>query len=171
MAVRAPFGAVHHDTAVGQWQVLGLKRRLRVSLGFDAAKFSEQNFIVGFVIDIVDVDISDESLLIDDEDGPFRVAFGPQNAVLLCHRAMGPEVAKERIVDPTKAFRPCLETGNMVYADAQNLGIRPRKLGVFGLVGRDLAASNGGPRQREKGQNHIMSPHMTQRDLFAQVAG
>jgi len=59
----------------------------------------------------------------------------------------------------------------MIDADAQNLGIQSRELGVFGLVGRDLPASNGCPGQREEGKDDVLPPQMTQGDLLVQLAG
>ena len=160
-AIRAPFRAVHHDAAMGQVNHRGLWGRLRRSLGVDTAKLGEQNFVVGLVIDVMNVDVADDPLLVDDEKGAFGVAFGSQDAVPPRDRTVGPEVTQERIVHPAKALRPSLEARDMIDADAQNLGIQSRELGVFSLVGRDLPASNGCPCLREEGKDDVMSPQMT----------
>jgi hypothetical protein len=170
-AIRTPSRAVHHDPAMGQVNRQGLRGFPRRSLGVDTAKLGEQHFIVGLVIDVMDVDVADDPAPVEDEQGAFGVAFGSQDAVLTRNRTMWPEVAQERVVHPSKALCPRLEAGHMVNADAQNLGIQSRELGVFSLVGRDLAASNGGPGQREEGKDHVLSPQVTQGDVLVQVTG
>jgi hypothetical protein len=38
-----------------------------------------------------------------------------------------PEVTQERVSDPAQTFCPCFQTGNMIYAYAQNLDIQSRE--------------------------------------------
>jgi hypothetical protein len=60
-------------------------------------------------------------------------------------------------MDAAQRFRPGFEAGDVVDADAQDLGIQSRETGCFSLVRRDLVRSYGGPGQREEGQDDIFS--------------
>jgi hypothetical protein len=71
----------------------------------------------------MDIDITDDAVLIDDKDSPLGVTLGGQDAVLFGDCAVRPEIAEEGIVDPTQAVSPGFETGDMIDADAQDLGI------------------------------------------------
>jgi hypothetical protein len=82
---------------------------------------------------------------------------------------MGPEIAQERIAYPTETFGPCIKTGDVIDADAQNLGIESRKLGQVGLVRRDLARSDRCPSHRKKNQNYILATQIAQLDFLIDV--
>jgi hypothetical protein len=177
LARRAPIVAVHDDPPM--WQIDLFYRFYRRSSGcgrrrlrIDPAQFGQQNFVVGLVVDVVDVNISDNAILVDEKQRPLRTSFlGTQNSVLRGNRAMGPKVAQERIADTSQAFRPGGQTGNVIYADAQNLGIRFRELGLIGLVSRNLARSDRGPGHGEEGQDDVVAPQLTQRHFLAKVTG
>jgi hypothetical protein len=47
-----------------------------------------------------------------------------------------------------------LQARDMINTDAQDLGVRSRKLSQIGFVCRDLARSNRCPGKREKRQHH-----------------
>ena len=44
------------------------------------------------MVDVMDIDESDDSLFIDHEQGPFRDAVRAEYAVFVCDSAMGPEI-------------------------------------------------------------------------------
>lgn len=73
--------------------------------------------------DVVDVDVADDTGFVDDKDGPLGVAFVRQDPVLLGNRAVRPKIAEERVVDAAQAVSPGFEAGNVIDADAQDLGI------------------------------------------------
>lgn len=77
----------------------------------------------GFLRNVVDVDVADDSLLVDDEDRPFREAFFPLDAVFTRHLSQGAEIAQQRKRDAAQTFCPCLEAGDVINTDAQDLGI------------------------------------------------
>ncbi len=54
----------------------------------------------------------------------------------------------------------------MIYADTQNLGIQSRKLGLGGLIRRDLTRSYGGEGQGVESQHDVLAPEFGQR-IFA----
>ena len=83
----------------------------------------EKHPVAGLVVDVMDIDVTDDAVVIDDEDGSLSVPFAPEDAVFHCHFPMRPEIAEDGIVDAAKCFRPCLQAGNVINADAQNLGI------------------------------------------------
>jgi hypothetical protein len=58
------------------------------------------------IIDIVDIDIADNPLLIDNENGSFRVALGTKNAILFGYSAMRPKVTQQRVIYPSQAIGP-----------------------------------------------------------------
>ncbi len=66
------------------------------------------------------------------------------------------EVAQQRVGDAAQAFRPGPEAVCAVYAETQNLGLDPFEPVQRGLVRRDLARSDGGPGQREEGQDDVL---------------
>ena len=70
---------------------------------------------------------------------------------------MRPEIAEQGIVDTAQALCPGLQTGYMVNADAQNLGVQSRELACVGFVRRDLARSDGRPGQRKEHQYNILT--------------
>jgi len=84
---------------------------------------------------------------------------------------MGPEIAQQWVVDAAQAVCPGFDAWDMVDADAQDLGIQSRKLGLFGFVRRDLAGSYRSPGLREKRQNDVRSTQLSQGDLTIQMAG
>ena len=73
------------------------------------------------------IDVADDALLVDDEQGAFALAIGTQDAELLSHPAVRPEVAEQRIGDAAQAFAPCPQAIFAVYAQTQNLGLDPIK--------------------------------------------
>lgn len=171
LAIRAPGRAVHHNAAVGQGGgQAGWFRLAGGCLGIDLPQGFAQLFVIRLVVDIVDIDIADDACLIDDEERPFGLAIGTQYAVLIRNRAMRPEIAEERKTDASQAFGPGLQTGDMVNADAQNLGIQSRELGFLSLVRRDLSASNGGERQGKECDDHVSAAQFAERDRRIQVA-
>jgi len=71
----------------------------------------------------VDIDIADDPVLIDNKDGPLGVAFGGKDAVFLGDCAVRPEIAEQGVVDAAQTVRPGYKTGDVIDADAQDLGI------------------------------------------------
>ena len=57
----------------------------------------------------------------------------------------------------------------MVNAYTQNLGVQSHERGFCGLVRRDLACSDWCPGHGEKGQDHIPSAQIAQRELLIHV--
>jgi hypothetical protein len=57
----------------------------------------------------------------------------------------------------------------MVNADAQDLGVQSRKTGRVGLVGRDLARSDGCPGHRVEYQYDVLAAVVAKRNIFIQV--
>jgi hypothetical protein len=72
----------------------------------------------------VNVDVADDTVLIEEENRPFRVALdGAKDAVFLDYRGVGPKIAEKGVVDAAEAFGPGYKGRNMVDGDAQDLGI------------------------------------------------
>ena len=71
----------------------------------------------------MNVDVLNDSLFIDDENRALSVPFMAQNIVALGDRPVRPEITQQRIRDPAQAFTPGVQAGNVVDADAQDLGI------------------------------------------------
>jgi hypothetical protein len=171
LAVPAPFRAVHHDTAARQVDRLGLGRFNSRGLRVDAPQFREEHLVVGLIIDVVDVDIPDNSLPVEDEEGAFRVSLHSEHAVPFGDLAVGPEIAQQGEADVSEALRPRFENGYMIDADAQNLGVQSRELGELGLIRRDLVASDRREGLGEEGQHDVLTPQVAQRDVLVEVTG
>jgi hypothetical protein len=60
----------------------------------------------------------------------------------------------------TQAFGPGFQTGDVINADAQNLGIGSGVLGPCGLERLDLTRSNRGPGQREERQYQVLAAQL-----------
>src|SRR5512136_2772266 len=97
--------------------------------------------------------------------------FGTQNPILPSNRAVWPKVAQKGIADAPQAFRPSGQTGNVIHADAQNLGIRFRELGLISLVSRNLIRSDRGPGQGKERQDDVVTAQVTQLDRLSQLTG
>lgn len=76
-AARAPAGAVHHNTTCGQFFAgLGcFYRRVQRRFGIDAPQHTEKFLVVRLQVDIVYINITDDSPLIQDKQCPFRISF------------------------------------------------------------------------------------------------
>ena len=102
----------------------------------------------------MDVDVADDSLAVDYEDGPFRVALFPFDPVFPGNRGEWRKIAQQGKRNSSQAFRPCLQAGDVIHTDTQDLGIESFELGQFSLVGRNLVRSNGGPGQGKEGKDY-----------------
>jgi len=71
----------------------------------------------------MDVDVTDETLFIDDKKSSFGVTFCAQHPVFLSYFAMRPKVAQQRIIDTAQALSPSFKTGYVINGYAQDLGI------------------------------------------------
>lgn len=77
---------------------------------------------------------SDKTALIDDEYRPLRISLAAQDTVTFSYTPVWPEIAQQREADSSQALRPGLQTWYVVYADAQDLGIIPRKFSQIGFI-------------------------------------
>ena len=114
----------------------------------------------------MDVDVADDSLAVDYEDGPFRVALFPFDPVFPGNCGEWRKIAQQGKRNSSQAFRPCLQAGDVIHADTQDLGIESFELGQFSLVGRNLVRSNGGPGQGKEGDQDIVPAQ-----VFAELDG
>ena len=85
--------------------------------------FRKQHLITRFFRDVVDVDVADDPLFINHENRPFGKPFRPFDPIFAGNLAQGTEIAQERKGDAAEALRPRLEAGDVINADAQDLGI------------------------------------------------
>src|SRR5688500_10174404 len=102
------------------------------------SQFVEQYGILGLIADRMDVDIANLPLLIDDKNRSLCEPFRSQHAELQRGVAVGPEVADQRVRNPTERFRPRFDCRNGVDANTQDLGIIPVELWSVLLVRRHL---------------------------------
>ncbi len=150
-AMGTPGCTVHHDSTAGE-----LFHLLFLGVGSTCFRIDAANLIVEFIdvggeVDVVDLLKLQRSLFIEDEDRPFGIAFLTEYIELSDDLAMRVKVTEERIGDATQAVGPGDEGRDAVDADTQDLGIQSRKTIQFGLVLRDLTASDWRPGQREEG--------------------
>lgn len=125
-AARAPLIAKQHHPI--QLQLIFLSVFIignsRLNFGLDAFDLLKKDLITGLVINVMDVDVADDPLFIDDEDCPFRITVRfPEHVVFFDHLAVGPEVTQEWKRNAAYVFRPGFQNGDVINADAQNLGI------------------------------------------------
>ena len=118
----------------------------------------------------MNINIANNACLVDNKDRPLRFSiFGAKNAIFFGDCPMRPEVAEEGIIDAAQAFSPGNNAGDMIYANAQDLGVQSRKRGVFCLIRRDLARSDGCPGERVKDHDYILPAQIAQGQGFSQV--
>ena len=170
LAIRAPFGAVHHNAPVreGNGCRFGWFRAV-AHFGIDLADHASQLQIGRLLIDVMHVHVADDALLVDHEQGAFGGAFRPQYAIHLSDRAMWPKITQERVGDPAKVFCPRRQSGDGVNADTQNLGVQSRETSLLGFVKRDLLRSYRGPGEGVKGEHDVSSTVLAEGDVGAQV--
>src|ERR1051326_7434462 len=94
-----------------------------------------QNFehlrVFGRFTDVVHVDVANDALLVDDDDGALATTgFFVVDAVLLRDITFGMEIGQQRIpLDAAEGFGECCVAGNAVYADAHDLRSEERRVG------------------------------------------
>jgi hypothetical protein len=172
-AARAPAGAIHHHSALRQscidngflfsW-LFGSGHRV------NATQFGQQHFIIGLEVNIVDINILNDTPLVNHEECSLAPTIAEKYIIFKRDPTMRPKIAQQRIGDATEGIGPCFQAGNGVNGDAQNLGIQSRELGLIGLVRRDLTRSYRRPRQRKEGQDDVLSPQVAQLEVFIQMA-
>ena len=170
-AILAPLRAVHHDAAVRQVNRLGLGRFASSGLRVDAPQLRKKDLVIGLRVEIMDVDVSDHTFTIEDEEGAFGITFRSEHAIFLGDLTVWPEIAEQGIADVAETLRPRFQNGYMIDADAQNLGIQSRELGKLCLVRRDLVASDGCEGLWEEGQYDILTSEVAQGHVLVEVTG
>src|SRR5450759_2540078 len=114
--------------------------------------------VLGRFVVVVNVDVTNDALLVHHDDGALGVSLVLlPDAVLPGDFALGMEIGEEGI--PGNATeRPCKRDvrGDAVHRNAHDLGIMPFKVGHFGLISRHLDGSDRGPVQRVEDQNDIL---------------
>jgi hypothetical protein len=124
------------------------------------------------VVYVVNINVADDTALIDDEDGALRISFlFTEDIIAARHLTMWPKIAQQRIIDAPQIFSPRGEGGCRVNADAQDLGVQSREAAVVSLIRRDLCASYPGPGEREEGNDDVLAAVVAQRDRLFQMAG
>lgn len=118
----------------------------------------EQDPVFGLLVDIMDIDVSDNTLLIQDEDCPFRIPFPAQHTIPFGNFTVWPEITQQRVGDSAQAFCPSIQTRFRVNTDTQDLGIQSREFSFVSLIRRDLTRSYRCPGQREERDHHILTP-------------
>ncbi len=58
-------------------------------------QFGKQDFVLRAVRNLVDVDVTDDAVLVENKDRPFREPLLPFHAVFFCHSSQGAKVAQE----------------------------------------------------------------------------
>src|SRR5206468_4053523 len=125
-------------------------------LAFDFFQLLKKHRILGLVADRVNVDVTDDSLLINDENGALGKAFCPKDTILQGGQSMRPEITQQGIRNVAKRLRPCLNRRQCVNTEAQDLGVIPRELGEVLLVSRYLNGSDGGESQGVKRHDDVL---------------
>ena len=77
-----------------------------VEIRINARQLFEQHFVAGLFVDIMDIDIFDNSMTVDDKNSSFAVSARAQDTVSFGDRTMGPEIAQKRIMNSAQAFCP-----------------------------------------------------------------
>ena len=124
----------------------------------ELAQDVENLCVLGRLGNVVHVDIADDALLVDDDDGALAdplVLF--PDAVFFGDFALGMEIGEKRVVlNPAERFGKRYMTGNTVNRNAHDLGVIPFKVGRFGLISRHLYGSNRGPVEGVKHEDYVL---------------
>jgi hypothetical protein len=74
------------------------------------ANFLTQHNIIRLIVDVMNINVTDDAGLVDEVNGAFGVALSAQDAISFRYSAMGPEVAEQGIINSSQAFSPCTQT-------------------------------------------------------------
>src|SRR6266446_8833785 len=145
-------------------------RESSIQLPLNLFQFFEQDCVLGLVSDRMNIDVTDLSLFIDDKNGALRKALRSKYTIFQRGQAVRPEIAEQRIRNSSHRFRPCFDNGDVVNANAHNLGIVPVELGSIFLVRRHLDSSNGGEGEGIKRQDNVLlAAEIRKLHLFVEV--
>src|SRR6516164_2364642 len=133
-------------------------REISTRLPLNLLQLLKQHRVLRLITDRMDIDVTDDTLLIDDENSTLRETFPTKHTIFECRQAVGKEVTEQRIRNIAQRFCPRFDHRNVIDAHAQNLGIVPRELGKIFLVRRHLDRSNGGEGQWVERQNNVLLP-------------
>ena len=78
----------------------------------------EEHLVIGLGVEVMDVDVTDHTFMIDDEEGAFGITLISEHTVLMCDLPMRPKITEQGVADVAEALRPCFQNGHMVDADA-----------------------------------------------------
>jgi hypothetical protein len=64
------------------------------SFWIDRPQFRKEDFVIRLIIDIMNIDVADDSFFVEDEERPFGVPLRSKDTILLRYFAMRPEIAQ-----------------------------------------------------------------------------
>lgn len=117
----------------------------------------EEDFFVGLLADLMHVDVSNDTLLVDEEDRTFGESSIAKYAVLLRDLPMRPKVGNERERKPD-LFRPSTLRMMAIARNAHNLGICRIETTTIRFVCGKLRASNRREGKREERDDDVLLP-------------
>src|SRR5579871_4780923 len=131
------------------------------------SEFFEELLFVGLLSEFVDVDVTDDAVLVDDEERTLGHPFGPQDAVCLGHRAVRIEVAQQRKRDSAERFGPCRIGVTGIGRDAHHSRAVLREPVKFGFVRRNLVAAHRRKGERIEREDDGVSALLREFEIFA----
>lgn len=104
----------------------------------------------------MNVDVTDPSRFIDEDDGPLGHALGPEDTVRLGHGAVWKEITEKRKREAAERLRPRCRSVRVVDRYAQNLSIVRFETSEILLVRAQLAGSNLRKCKRIERQDDVL---------------
>jgi len=145
-------------------------REISTRLPLNLLQLFKQHRVLRLITDRMDIDVTDDTLLIDDENSTLRETFPTKHTIFQCRLAVRPEVAEQRISNIAQRFCPRFDHRDVIDAYAQNLGIIPAKLGKIFLVSRHLDRSDWGEGEWvERKHDVVLSPETGESHVAIQM--
>jgi len=117
----------------------------------------EEKLLVGLLADLVHVDISNDTLLVDEEDRTFGESPIPQHAEFLRNVTVRPEIGEQRKRE-SDLLGPSTLRMMTIARNAHNLGICRIEATTTRFVCGKLRASNRSECKREERDNDVLLP-------------
>src|SRR5512137_2079541 len=108
-------------------------------------KLADQALQGRALVDIVNVDVADDTLLVDDEEGPLTRAVGAEHPVRCGHPPVRVEVGEHREPELAHLVCPGVESGDVVHGDPKQRCIILIEEIHYNIVTGPLVRAHGRP--------------------------
>ena len=122
---------------------------------FEPFQYLEKCLIVRQGVKSVDIDVTDNALLIHDENRPLGHTVLTQDTIRLRYLSVRPVIAQYRNIFHTHGRHPRRVRIHAVHRYTQNLGIYRLEARQVGFIGGHLLGSDGSERARQESEYDV----------------